>query len=387
MSKLVPFEALTYAPDYDLAKVTTPPYDVISPARRAELETLDEHSFVRVILPEAPDAAGTPAYREGAELFRSWIGSVLVRQPAESMFVYSMRFTIGSIEQQTAGVIAGLELERLGEGSVHPHERTLPAAKADRLEIMRNTRANLEPLWLFSAAPVEGFDRIVSAAMSQEPAADFRDQDEVEHRLWLVSEPATEQLTRVFAGRDLVIADGHHRYETSVSYRDERRATDGSGPWDFAMVFVVDPSFMAPPVLPIHRVVNATTEEVRRVIDLSPFTGSAEELGGLVSSGTGQIGLLSGSEAFTIEYEADLATRFLENSVLTRLGREVAYEHDLDEAIKKAGQGCVFVMPPASLPQVAEKARAGERMPPKTTLFWPKPRSGVVMRDLAVNQG
>ncbi len=385
MSKLVPFQALVYAPDHDLAKVTTPPYDVISPSRRAELERLDEHSFVRVILPEAGDAPGTPAYREGAELFRSWIGSVLVRQPAESMFVYSMKFTINSVEQETAGVIAALELERLGEGSIHPHERTLPAPKADRLEIMRHTRANLEPLWLFSAAPVEGFGRMVSAAMNEEPAADFRDQDGVEHRLWLMSQPVTEQLTLLFAGQDLVIADGHHRYETSVSYRDERRHSDGGGPWDYAMVFVVDPSFMAPPVLPIHRVVKATEEEVRRVIDLRSFEGTPQELAGRVSSGSGQIGVVSGRRMFTIEYEADLATRFLENSVLMPLAKEVAYEHELNEAIKRAGEGLVFVMPPASLRQVAEKARAGERMPPKTTLFWPKPTSGVVIRDLAVN--
>lgn len=385
MPHITKFRATRYRPDLDLRLVSAPPYDVISPSERERLDGLHPNGFVRVTLgAQLPDDDDHDnRYTRAAGCWRGWLDSgVLVTDDREHLYLLRCDFQVSGRTRSTAGVVAALQLEPLGSGRVYGHERTTPGPKADRLELMRTTEANLEPLWFFSGSRLEGFGQVVEDLEGENPLADVTDTLGIRHRLWRMSRPQADALTEQVAATYLVVADGHHRYETSLTYRDERRASDGPGPWDYTMALISDPAQFAPELLPIHRVVRGVS-----VPDLStkPFDGTLAELEIFVrETGPGTIGVADGTSCYTISSTGEIDTVWLAEAVLDPAGADVIYEHDLDEVASAIASGdtIAFIMASTPVDLVATKALDGVRMPPKTTLFWPKPRSGLIMRDL-----
>ena len=221
MPRFLPFRALRYAPSIDLSKTCAPPYDVLNDNDRSKLVAQHEHNIVNVDLPIA-SSTQPDAYLAAAENLSGWIQSgVLVRDESPSFTLYRMQFrdTLGN-QRNIVGVLGGLEVVDEGAGDVLPHERTTPKAKTDRLDLTRATDANLSPVWGLSLAP--GLSEILKAPA--EVIGSYVDDQTVTHTVERVSDPSRiASITQCIAQHPVIIADGHHRYAISRTYRDETR--------------------------------------------------------------------------------------------------------------------------------------------------------------------
>ncbi len=224
MPEFRPFRGIRYATDA-LDAVTAPPYDVIDPAERDVLLARDPRNSVQLILPSAGDDAGLDdgaGYARAASTIDGWLADgTLVRDDAPAFYAYRMTYTDDTgAPRHTVGVLGGLVLPAAaGEGDVLPHERTLPKAKSDRLALLRATRVNLDPIW--GLTPATGLAAIADRAL---PLAKTVDETGVTHELGAITDAADLDAVRtIVANGPVVLADGHHRFETAITYRDERR--------------------------------------------------------------------------------------------------------------------------------------------------------------------
>ena len=397
MPSFAPFAGLRYAPSAgSLADLTAPPYDVIDDAQRARLAARHPHNAVHVDLPV--DTDGVDRYQVARGLLDTWIrDGVLVREDAPVFYGYRMSFTdAAGRHRHTTGAIGELELSRPGEGDILPHEHTTPKAKSDRLEMLRSCRMNLSCIW--GLTPARGLTALLGDPSPDDPR--WIDDDGVEHALWVVRDPDTvSAISAAVGAHPVVIADGHHRYETSVAYRDERRASDGgsAGAAEAAMIYVVELVADELTVLPIHRLVDGLPEgtdvaaaldpwfEVAGEVDLGPGTvDRMVETGTLVLvERTGARALRPRDGAF--EGIRDLDTSRVDAALAALPPHELRYQHGVDEvaaAVRDGAAACGILVRPATVDAIAATADGGDRMPPKTTFFHPKPRTGQVFRSL-----
>ncbi len=397
MPRFEPFAALRYRESIDLDVVTAPPYDVIDDHQRAVLATRSPYNAVRVELPVDDD--GCDRYQVAARLLATWMDEgVLVADESPSFFLYRMGFTDehGRV-RQTSGVIGALELSVPGEGDVLPHEQTTPRAKSDRLALLQATGCNLSPIWCLS--PAKGLAQLVEP--SGPPLARCTDESGTHHRLWAVRAPALiGAISALVASAPLVIADGHHRYETALALRQLReRAGAGPGAHDLIMALVVELTESELAVRAIHRLLGGLPREVDVVTSWAPLfearpvtTGPADLLELLAPAGSLGLVLADGSSwllrprpgAFPDDLP-DLDAARVEHARQLLPPHEVTYHHDHAAAVAGVGstEGAVAVMlRPATVAQIAATAERGECMPAKTTYFHPKPRTGMVFRSI-----
>lgn len=375
-----------------VSDLTCPPYDVISPEQRTRLEARSPYNFVRVELPRS-DAAG---YANAAALLRAWREKHVLRQdlPA-SLYVDEHDFSIGAAKATRREVFVALRLYELDEGVILPHERTFPKPKADRLELLRATRVNSSPVFalLDASGPIA---KLATAAHELTRAA----LDGDTHRLLAVTNPdAIADFAEAVKGQRMYIADGHHRYETALAYANERRA-GAEAPERFTLASL---SALDDPGLRIfgtHRVIKGSAAALDTAASRS-FDASPIDRGGIDDLQPGIV--LARDGTFTrLEVRPDVdrstlpaAWRELPVALAEELlvkfardaGAEIAYEHDLDRAIDAARAGATAVLIRAVDPRTLRAVSdAGERMPQKTTYFYPKVPAGLVMRTLDDDQ-
>ena len=399
MPRFEPFAGVRYDPArVDLDDVIAPPYDVIGPDERARLEARSPWNVVRIDLSE-PEG-GRDRYDNACHLFYEWLEQgVLVADESPAFYVYRMGFhDEQGRPRQTAGVIGALELSVPGQGDVLPHERTMSKPKDDRLNLMRACRANLSPVWGLSLAA--GLSSLCE--LPGPPDARGTDEEGVHHRLWRIVQPGVvDAIMSAVASSPVVIADGHHRYETALAYRDEQRAAgSGPGPHDLLMAYIVELSDEQLTVRPIHRLVSGLAPGLDLVDALSPYfdafdagpvSGAATlparmtDAGSLAMVTRDQTWLLRPRpHAFT--ERTDLDSSRLAAALDALPDHDVAYQHGVDAvvaAVEKGDAQAGFLLRPATVAQIAAAARARLRMPAKTTFFFPKPRTGLVFRRLA----
>jgi uncharacterized protein (DUF1015 family) len=369
-----PFAGIRYAPALPMAEVTSPPYDVIDAADRARLASSHPDNAVLVDCPVADlgtassttGAAGTDAYDAAGATFDRWRDDgVLVTDDRPTFTVY--RMSAGG--RATTGVLGALTLERPGEGDVLPHERTTPKAKSDRLDLLRATKANLSAVWGLSMAA--GLSALLEPP--GEPVADFTDADGVRHQAWRLDDPERLAAVSAAVGRaPVVIADGHHRYETCLAYRDE--AGDAVPGASATLCYVVELAADQLAVRPIHRVVDGAgvADALATAYDLHPGEPGRPTL----VTADGEVRLVPKVDDGTLD------TVRLEGA-LARF--DVAYQHDADvvvDAVRAGKADAGVLLDGVTVEQIAAVAEARDRMPPKTTFFWPKPRTGIVFRSL-----
>ncbi len=389
-----PFRGVRYDRSRSLADVTAPPYDVIDDRQRAELAS-EPMNAVRIDLPVDED--GQDRYEVACRLLHEWRDEgVLVTDEAPTFTVYRMTFTdeAGRV-RHTTGVIGALELWHPDAGEILPHEQTTKKAKSDRLDMLRSCRANLSAIWGLSLA--SGLTDLLPT--DTEPDDDWTDPDGVQHTVWTSTD--TERNGRIAAlvlGSPVVIADGHHRYETSLQYRDERRVSDGPGtPADLTMCYVVELVEDELTVQPIHRLLSGFPDDVDLPALLATrFDVTAREPFGpdavdqLVAAGG--LGLVTAAGSFVCVPRADafdpaveLDTVRLVEALADLPPHEIRYQHgvaNVTEAVASGDAQAAVLMRPATVPQIQAIAHGGERMPPKTTFFAPKPATGIVFRPL-----
>lgn len=400
MPEFLPFRGLRYERD-DLAAVTAPPYDVIDPDDRAVLIGRSPHNAVRLLLPDGD-------YDGAARELAAWeADGTLARDGEPAFYGYEMEFTDDhGRRRHTRGIIGALTLPaRAGEGDVLPHERTMPKAKSDRLALLQATRANLDPIWGLTAAsglPVPALD----------PIAVTTDDLGVRHALTAVTDAGTvAEIRRVVASAPLVLADGHHRFETAIAYRDERTASGAATADDGrVMCLVVELADDQLWVQPIHRLLG----RVEGLASLRADLGAAFEVEDLGASTPEAVEHLErrlrddgGAGLVDPDGLARLVPRAGPRSTATRqlpavlhevasawfdamaapvLARcEVTFRADAATVAALVGKGAAdaaILLPPVTVPQIRAAALEGVRMPQKTTYFAPKPRSGLVYRPL-----
>lgn len=390
MSRISPFPAIRYAPGTDLQQVIAPPYDVLSAADVAELASRDEHNIVRVDVP----TGGDDRYQVASATLADWLdAAVLVRDPEPSLTIYRMAFTDATGAERTiVGVLCGLEVVDLDAGSVLPHERTTPKAVTDRLDLTRATAMNLSPVWGLSLA-----SGLTEALAAPAEFVGSMTVDGVEHVVERVTDEARiASITAILAADDVLIADGHHRYAISRTYRDEVRAATGRTDTDaeFTLTFVNELVGDQLSIEAIHRAyTNICVDELRADLagsfDLEPAPAPTPELLAEMVR-LGRLVLLSpdGSAEWLIpkpgafEGVRALDGAYLEHA-LAGSRAEVSYQHGLDELRELVTSGQVnagILIRPTSLAEIQRTAREGLLMPPKSTFFTPKLRTGLVIR-------
>ena len=401
MPRFEAFRGLRYQPEMaPLAQVIAPPYDVISATERIHLALRHPANAVLVELPEADLSGGRDRYTVATDLFYRWLNEgTLAADPEPCLYPYRMTDTSG---RATTGVIGLLGLADPGEQSdILPHEQTLPKPKSDRLDLLRATRANLSPIWGLSMA--DGVTATFDPT-DDEPVGDAYDDDGVRHQLWVLSDAdAIAAVTAAIARAPVVLADGHHRYSTAQTYQAECRAADGDqpGPYDLVMAMVVELAEEQLHVGAIHRTVSGLPDGFDLVGALSEWfdvvkAGPADDrtLGALSDSNS--MALVTPDVAYLLlphpELHAQVGNELDSSLVATVLERlpahQVAHRHSVAEAMEalQEGEGQVaFLLRPVTVKQIDEWANERRRMPPKTTYFSPKPRTGMVFRSLDVD--
>ena len=411
---LAAFPALRYDPArVDLAAVLAPPYDVIDDAQRAELEDRDPHNVVRLTLPQ-DDAGDGSRYAAAGRAMQEWREAGVLRpDDAPALYVYEEQAD-GHVQR---GLLGAVGLTPAEDGIILPHENTMAGPVADRLALMHAVEADLEPIFLVYDGGGAA-SRLVASADREEPIVDVSTPDGLRHRLWAVTDPALlAEVAADLRGRRAVIADGHHRYATFLRYQADRHADGaGPGPWDRGLAFLVDGSAFGPQVHAIHRVVPGlpaaeAAEAARAGFTVQPVSGGVDDaLDALAKAGVdGAAFVVTDGDSSWLLTEPDparLATAlpaersqawrsldvtvahlFLIRELWSLEDREdvVDFRHDVPAAVAAARQsgGCALLLNPTPVGDVAAVAAAGDRMPRKSTLFVPKPATGLLIRAFA----
>jgi uncharacterized protein (DUF1015 family) len=413
MAEVRPLRALHYDAA-DLAPLVSPPYDVIDPQQRAALAA-DPHNVVEIDLPQGEDP-----YAAAADAFAAWRrDGVLVRDDAPAYWALVQDYTGPDGHRYTRhGVFARIRVEEYGPGRIRPHERTHPGPKEDRLRLTRATRANLSPIFALHDDPEQAAWTALEPHTAGEPFADVTDADGTRHRLWRVADPAAvEAVTAALEPSELLIADGHHRYETARVYAEE---IGGEGAHRYVLACLValqDPGLT---VFPTHRLLTGLDETKRAALreavqrdweleeialeDLEPAPGDddAVRLGYLDTGHRRPLRLTLRDPAVAdaalpgrSEAYRRLDTAVLEALILTgALGMsedDISHLHGLDysrttdEARERVLSGDVqaaFFMGPTPVQRIQAVAAAGEVMPPKSTYFYPKILTGLLFNPL-----
>ena len=400
MPRFEPFAALRYSSEEPLDDVTAPPYDVLSPSDVDDLLSRHDHNIVAVDVPLERDGPGR--YEQAAQRLTTWIESgVLVRDPQPSLTLYRMEFTDETgRHRSTVGVIGALEVVDERAAGVLPHERTTPKARTDRLDLTRSTRSNLSPIWGLSLTT--GLSDLLHDAA--EPVGQCADENGVMHRVErVVDHDRIEAITAAVASSSVLIADGHHRYAISRTYRDEVRAATGRTDTDaeLTMTYVAELVEDQLSIDPIHRIYCGlsadelswrlqrffTLAEAGRVTER--FAAEAIDRGAMClvrPDGTG-VWLTPRPEMFAGVRALDGA--YLEHALEGASARgdafDVGYQHGVQNVLTMLSTGdadVAVLIRPTSVDEMRRTAVERLLMPPKSTFFTPKLRTGLVLRPI-----
>jgi uncharacterized protein (DUF1015 family) len=420
MADVKPLRALHYDPAVvgALDAVVAPPYDVIDPEQRAQLAARSPYNVVHIDLPDAEEPGGDPYAAAADELERWRADGAVVRDEEPAIWALVQDFTGPDGTSHTRrGLFARVRVEEYGPGRIRPHERTHPGPREDRLRLTRATKANLSPIFSLYSDPAGGAWKALEPATEQPPFGATTDEDGTRQRLWRVGDPdaiATVQAT--LADAELLIADGHHRYETARVYADE---VGGEGEHRYVLMCLValeDPGLT---VFPTHRLIRETTSQTQEALagalredfDIAPV--EHEELRPPDGDGPLEMGYIDAhfKRAFRLTLKdqalADRALdgapepfRRLDTAVLEALilkgplgltdddidhMRGLGYARNDAEALELVLSGAydaAFFLRPTPVAQIREIAATGVNMPPKTTYFFPKIPTGLVFNPL-----
>jgi uncharacterized protein (DUF1015 family) len=438
MAHIAPFRALRYDPArVDLSKVVTEPYDKITPEMQERYYAASPHNLVRIILGkrEAADHAGKNTYTRAAAYFRDWRRQGIFLQDAQpSIYSYTEHFTVpeGSKELERRGFIALGRLEDYSDKVVFRHEETLTKPKADRLDLLRATRAHFGQLFMLYSDPAEEIASLLTSEAA--PEIDTRDEYGVRHQVSKISDPGLVDLVRSkMRDKQLIIADGHHRYETALNYRNERNSTADTAPgpvslsvippYEMVMMTFVNMDSPGLLILPTHRVAHGlaafSAEELRQkagkyfsVEEVDPSVDAARATGILREAGRAGTALMAvtADRVFLLDTPKSVGSNFFSGLSIRQqaldlvqlhkclleagLGiseeairnqQNISYVRDAGEAmarVRSGGANVAFLMNPVRMRQVRDMAFAGEVLPQKSTDFYPKLLSGLTIYAL-----
>lgn len=423
MAEIRPFRGLRFTQKAgEIQELACPPYDIISEEQRRAFLARNPHNIIRLELPK-----GENPYEEAGETLKQWEAEGVLKQDTDpALYIYEEEFTANGQTSRVKGFICQVKVEEFEKGVVLPHEETLSKAKTDRLNLMKSTFCNFSQIYsLYMDETHQTLSRI-DALSSGTPRMEF-DDGEVVHRLWVVNDPvAIGAICGDFAGRKLYIADGHHRYETAVNFRNWCReqglSAEGDDP-DYVMMMLVDMQHDGLVVFPTHRLVRGLEHfeekdllekcgQYFQVIPMDDISQIEAHLDALYRQGKKAFAYYGGGDRWTLLILKDLsvmagllpeksaASQGLDVTVLHSLVLErilgidaenmaqqinLTYTRSFQEAIDSVQKGesqCSFILNPTRVSEIRDVAAAGEKMPQKSTYFYPKLITGLVMNQM-----
>ena len=432
MAEIVPFRGVLYDPAKvgDVTAVVAPPYDVIGLAEQTALYERHPCNVVRLELGQEHSGNGPQdnRYTRAKQFLEEWLrGGVLRRDGRPAIYLYAVEYRLPSGAVRTMrGFLSLVKLEEFGTGRIFPHENTRAAAKDDRYQLLETCRSNFSPIFSLYSDPAGDIIRSLEAADGGRPRIAVTDSDGGHHRLWTVTDPAAlERVVAAMKPLPLFIADGHHRYESALRYRNAQRKAHGESgtlPSDWVLMYFSNLDDPGLTILPTHRVlpgtlpcpVAAIRQRLAETFTLAafPFTKETEpavrakffnalhaaqatdaHVMGLVIRGEPRYDLLTLNPAAMARLGPSARER-LDVSILQRLvfhgalrltpqdEERLIYIKDEEDAMAAVARGdgeLAFLLNPPKVTEVKDVARVGDRMPHKSTYFYPKPLTGLVL--------
>ena len=439
MADILPFKGVLYNPEKikDIRQVVTPPYDIISPDEQERYYQSHEYNMIRLDLgKEYPeDTDNKNRYTRAYGHLSNWLSSgVLVQDKESSIYFYQLSYILKDASTKVMeGFIALCKLEEFSSGKVVPHEYTLSKPKSDRLNLLRSCRSNFSFIFSLYSSPKSKINSSIKGLTGgAKPRVDIIDEHNYRHKLWPIADPGIIDLIKMEMKDNIVyIADGHHRYEASLNYRNELRAKGGAGsdhePGDYVMMYFANMDEPGLTILPTHRLLHSLPAEKLKDLtnkpgnnfhvkffDFSPGGESSareqmieemkratnkEHLIGMYIHGEERYALLSLKDEGLLQKRTSdkpMAWRRLDVAILQSLILEdliglseesikrqenLSYVKDMDESIRKVCSGdfqIAFLLNPTRIEEIKDVTNAGERMPQKSTYFYPKFLTGLV---------
>lgn len=420
MAEIRPFKALRFNTEKagEISELVCPPYDIISDEQRKQYIQKNPHNIIRLELPKGDDP-----YNQAGSVLDSWLNSGILKQDdKDSIYIYEEEFTVNNITRKFKGCIVRVKLEEFSKGIVLPHEETLSKAKEDRFNLMKATNCNFSQIYSLYMDPQHTITSKLDKLSDSAPENEFTDSDNVTHRLWAVTdENEIKTICNEFKDKKLYIADGHHRYETALNYRNYCRENGTAGASsDYVMMMLVDMEHPGLLVLPTHRLVRDLPSfdkerllegcgEYFDITEKADISTAEVELKKLYDEGKKAFAFYCGDGGYSIMVLKDLkviskllpekskALQELDVTVLHTLVLEkvfgidaenmakqinLTYVKQFDDAISAVDSGkaqCAFILNPTRVTEIRDVAAAGEKMPQKSTYFYPKLITGLVM--------
>jgi len=405
----------------DISSLICPPYDIISEDERQKLIANNKYNLVRLELPQGDDK-----YAEAGMLYNRWLDEGIISQDDKNcIYVYRETFTVFGEEKSFKGIICNVKLEEFEKGIVLPHENTLSKAKTDRFELMSATFANFSQIYSMYIDTDKTTSDILDRVVIKDADVTAVDQDGIKHELWIIDDEDTiSKLISDFDGRQLFIADGHHRYETALNFRNklisENKINDNCNA-NYCMMFLVDMEDPGLVVFPTHRLVKNIVDfdeekilsklnkyyNIQKIFELDKLEDTLKKYindhATVMYTGKDYAYLLFTNDIEDVkainkgmsDYSCDLDVTVLHTLALEKclkMTKEdmanqtyLTYTRDISEAIESVKSGdyqCSFILNATKVSQIKDVANAGEKMPQKSTYFYPKLTTGLVMNKL-----
>ena len=424
MAEIKAFKGMRYSGDAGaICQLCCPPYDIISDTQRQEFLDTNPNNIIRLELPK-----GDEPYKTASEILKMWQDKgVLVKEDKPAIYIYEEEFTAYGVRKSIKGIIARVKVEEFSKGIILPHEFTLSKAKEDRFNLMKATNCNFSQIYALYMDEAHTTLNTIDDNSKDDAVLEFTDNDNVTHRLWIVTDEAViEKLVADFADRKLYIADGHHRYETALNYRNycrENGISKEGDAQDYQMIYLVDMEHPGLVVFPTHRLVRdlesfnkenilEQCKDYFEVEEKSDVENMEKDLDVLYQQGKKAFGFFCGGDIWVQltlksfdsikELLPDLskASQELDVTVLHTLILEKIFGIDKEnmanqinltytkyfrEAIDGVNNKefqCAFILNPTRVTEIRDVALAGEKMPQKSTYFYPKMITGMVMNEL-----
>lgn len=419
MAVVKPFKGLRFCETAGaINELVCPPYDIISEEQRQNFLKTNPHNVIRLELPKE----GEDVYKKAGEVLQSWLEEgAIATEDTDKFYIYEEEFEVDGAKKSFKGVIARVKLTEFSEGVVIPHENTLSAAKEDRFNLMCATGCNFSQVYCLFEDKDKKITDVMESAASNKAIHDFTDGEGVTHRLWTAD--ADSGLTELFGDKCLYIADGHHRYETALRFRNymRERGADENSASEYVMMMLVPMESEGLVVFPTHRVIHSLPEfdgrammiEARKyfhVGEISSIANLERNLKSEYNNNKISFGAYLGGRYYLLTLKSDptladllpnieeplrsLDVTVLHSVILEKmLGIDkenmakqinLRYTRDIEEAVSEVdgGANCAFILNPTRVEQIAAVGSAGQKMPQKSTYFYPKLITGLVMNKI-----
>jgi len=411
MAEIIPFKGFLYdASKVAIEDVLAPPYDIITPEWRESLYTKSPHNIVRIDFgkEEPGDNETENKYTRAKRFFDVWIkDGILIRNDKPSFYAYEIIYTIHGVRKRLPGFLCLVKLEELGKGSIYPHECTHSTPKRDRLNLLKACKANTSPIFSLYKSQADGISGILSRVTLTKPYLQAADISGNLHRLWQIDRTEEiETIKKELADKAVFIADGHHRYETSFEYQREMSIKKGSASggefYDYTLMFLANLMDEGITILPTHRLIKEIPKDIHKMIsryfeiemvandfDIRKKLSGRKNVFGFFRKQEKVWYILTYRGRNLSEVHPDLRqidVFILHEMILKKilLNAEISFEMDISKALDQVNHreyAAAFFLNPTQIEDVEKSALSSMRMPPKSTYFYPKLLTGLVLNQ------